>query len=96
MMKYSLLIFFLSTCIGLAQGQTINTVKALSAEKISEFKSAGIVSYSDFGAKGDGRTDDMEAIAAAHSFANQHSLKVKADDTATYYIGAYSDHSNRY
>nr|WP_240510961.1 hypothetical protein [Algoriphagus antarcticus] len=86
-MKYSLLIFFLSTCIGLAQGQTINTVKALSAEKISEIKSASIVSYFDFGAKGDGKTDDMEAIAAAHSFANQHSLKVKADDTATYYIG---------
>ena len=45
-----------------------------------------IVRYSDFGAKGDGKTDDMEAIVAAHAFANQHQLPVKADDGATYYI----------
>lgn len=46
-----------------------------------------MVRYADFGAKGDGKTDDMKAIAAAHEFANQHQLKVKADDTATYFIG---------
>ena len=45
-----------------------------------------IVRYSDFGAKGDGKTDDMEAIVAAHAFANQHQLPVKASDVATYYI----------
>ncbi|WP_416377823.1 hypothetical protein [Algoriphagus sp. D3-2-R+10] len=48
---------------------------------------AGEVHYSDFGANGDGKTDDMDAITAAHSFANQHRLMVKADDEATYYIG---------
>jgi hypothetical protein len=45
------------------------------------------VLYSDFGAKGDGKTDDIEAIAAAHEYANQHEIKVKADEGATYYIG---------
>jgi hypothetical protein len=46
-----------------------------------------LVSYSDFGARGDGKTDDIEAIASAHAFANQHGLSVKADEGATYYIG---------
>ncbi|SFU15867.1 hypothetical protein SAMN04489724_4484 [Algoriphagus locisalis] len=44
------------------------------------------VKYSDFGAKGDGKTDDIEAIVAAHKFANGHQLPVKAEDGATYYI----------
>lgn len=46
-----------------------------------------IVRYSDFGAMGDGKTDDIDAIVAAHAFANQNNLLVKADDGATYYIG---------
>jgi hypothetical protein len=46
-----------------------------------------LVRYSDFGAKGDGKTDDIDAIAATHAFANQQDLPVKADDGATYYIG---------
>nr|MCU0403814.1 hypothetical protein [Chitinophagaceae bacterium] len=46
-----------------------------------------VVRYSDFGAKGDGKTDDIEAIVAAHAFANQNQLPVRADDGATYYIG---------
>ncbi|MDO9613668.1 MAG: hypothetical protein Q7J86_03995, partial [Bacteroidota bacterium] len=54
---------------------------------VRKFKTKGLVRYSDFGARGDGKTDDADAIAAAHAFANQHSLSVKADDGATYYIG---------
>jgi len=54
---------------------------------VRKFKANGLVHYSDFGAKGDGKTDDIDAIAAAHAFANQHSLLVKAGDGATYYIG---------
>ena len=45
------------------------------------------VSYEDFGAIGDGKADDIEAIAKAHEYANEHRLPVKAKDDATYYIG---------
>ena len=51
-----------------------------------KFKTNGLVRYSDFGAKGDGETDDINAIAAAHAFANEHNLIVKADRGASYYI----------
>jgi hypothetical protein len=58
----------------------------VSPKKVRKFKANGSVRYSDFGATGDGKTDDIDAIAAAHAFANQHGLSVKADDGATYYI----------
>lgn len=45
------------------------------------------VRYEDFGARGDGTTDDVEAIARAHAFANERGLSVRANDDATYYIG---------
>ncbi|HEY3325097.1 MAG TPA: hypothetical protein VGP72_31880 [Planctomycetota bacterium] len=45
-----------------------------------------VVRYGDFGAQGDGKTDDIEAIAKAHAHANEHGLPVKADGGATYYI----------
>jgi hypothetical protein len=59
----------------------------VSPKDVSKFKANGWVRYSDFGARGDGKTDDIDAIAAAHAFANQHGLLVKADEGATYYIG---------
>lgn len=46
-----------------------------------------VVLYEDFGARGDGESDDIDAIAKAHEFANQHGLPVRANDGATYYIG---------
>jgi hypothetical protein len=58
----------------------------ISPEEVGKIKSKGFVSYSDFGAKGDGKTDDIDAIAAAHAFANQYRLSVKANEGATYYI----------
>ncbi len=59
----------------------------VSPKDAQAFKKRGWVSYSDFGAKGDGKTDDIDAIAAAHAFANQQGMPVKADEGATYYIG---------
>ncbi|MBK8502610.1 MAG: hypothetical protein IPL46_10550 [Saprospiraceae bacterium] len=59
----------------------------VSPKDVLKFKTNGRVLYSDLGAKGDGKTDDMDAIAAAHAFANLHGLAVKADEGATYYIG---------
>lgn len=59
----------------------------VSPEDVLQFKADGMVRYSAFGARGDGETDDIDAIAGAHAFANQHGLSVKADEGATYYIG---------
>lgn len=59
----------------------------VSPKDVRQFKAKGFVCYSDFGAKGDGKTDDIDAIAAAHAFANQHGLTVKGDKGFTYYIG---------
>ena len=46
------------------------------------------VSYEDFGAVGDGVTDDFDAIEAAHKYANENGLEIKTKSDATYYIGA--------
>jgi hypothetical protein len=62
----------------------------VSPKDVLKFKANGLVRYCDFGAMGDGKTDDMDAIAAAHAFANQQGLPVKADDGATYYISGKS------
>jgi hypothetical protein len=59
----------------------------VSPNDVLKFKANGVVRYRDFGAMGDGKTDDIDAIAATHAFANQQGLPVKADDGATYYIG---------
>ncbi len=56
----------------------------------AELPADGVVRYSQFGAKGDGQTDDIDAIVKAHQFANEHGLPVKADDGATYYISGRS------
>jgi hypothetical protein len=85
LMKYILLSFYL-TCgvFSMAQGQTISSPEN---KDLLKFKATGFIRYSDFGARGDGKTDDIDAIAATHAFANQHGLSVKADEGATYYIG---------
>ena len=59
----------------------------VSPNDLLQFNAKGIVRYSDFGARGDGKTDDLDAISATHAVANQYSLKVKADKGSTYYIG---------
>lgn len=59
----------------------------LKEKDARRFVARGFVSYSDFGATGDGKTDDMKAIVETHDYANKQGLKVKADKDATYYIG---------
>lgn len=46
-----------------------------------------VINYEEFGAVGDGKTDDQAAIVAAHKAANERGLKVRAGDGKTYYIG---------
>lgn len=49
------------------------------------------IAYEDFGAVGDGKTDDQAAIVAAHAMANQLRLPVRARDDAVYYIGGAAE-----
>lgn len=59
----------------------------VSANDAKAMKKRGLVRYSDFGAPVDGKSDAIDAIAAAHAYANQQGLPVKADEGATYYVG---------
>ncbi len=59
----------------------------VTPKDVDYHKNKGFVLYSEFGALGDGKTNDMDAIAATHAFANLHGLKVQADAGYTYYIG---------
>lgn len=74
-MKYFYILLLLTGCLS---SYGTNT-QANPADKF--------VSYEKFGAKGDGKTDDQLAIAAAHDFANAAKLPVKVKDNAKYYIG---------
>ena len=49
-------------------------------QKVSE------VCYDDFGAVGDGMTDDFAALLATHTYANQCGQKVVANPLSTYYV----------
>ena len=71
----------------------------VSPKDVSKFKAIGLVRYSDFGAKGDGKTDDIDAIAATHAFANQQGLLVKTDEwryLLHWRKGTHSCHSDRH
>ncbi len=64
----------------------LSVISIGAAEPVSP-RTSMIVTYEEFGAKGDGRTDDFEALAKAHSHANEQGSSVRARDGATYYIG---------
>ena len=49
------------------------------------------VNYEAFGAIGDGKHDDFEAIAAAHAYANENGLDVKVNGGKVYFIGKSFD-----
>ena len=46
--------------------------------------------YSDFGAIGNGNTNDYESLYAAHTYANEWGHRVVADKGATYYVSSMS------
>ncbi len=46
-----------------------------------------VVTYEAFGAVGDGKTDDLPAICAAHEHANAHGLPVRTKPGAVYHVG---------
>lgn len=58
------------------------------ADRLRSITSSDYLTYEQFGAKGDGVTDDFPAIIATHEAANRKGLKVKATDGKTYYIGS--------
>lgn len=72
--------------IAVSSNENGDLIIPVTDKHISKFKKDGFVRYSDFGAVGDGETDDIDAIAATHEIANQHDLTVKADEGARYYI----------
>ena len=49
-------------------------------------KNVSVVRYEDFGAKGDGKTNDFAAIKAAHDYANEGGQSILGKATARYYI----------
>jgi hypothetical protein len=85
-MKKSFFLFFLLSGIFIVAQSQNRTFENVSPKDVIKFKTNGFIQYSDFGAKGDGKADDMEAIVATHKFANEHGLKVRADEGASYYI----------
>ncbi|MBI1297845.1 hypothetical protein GC175_23160 [bacterium] len=48
---------------------------------------SNFVTYEAFGAIGDGVTDDLPAICAAHAYANEHGLPVNTSPGAIYHLG---------
>ena len=85
-----------STGVGISRGITAFADEVLAhAQGSYDFKDgyeynktfADYVTYEDFGAIGDGKSDDLEAIIKTHEYANDNGLSVFANETATYYIG---------
>ena len=58
-----------------------------SAEEAANREVGAEVTYEEFGAVGDGLTDDLPAIVAAHAFANEHGRPVRSAPAATYHLG---------
>ena len=73
-------------CVVQFRPLAVNAAKILQPRP-SLNSTAKPVRYEDFGAVGDGKTDDFAAIVKAHDFANKHRRPVVARDDATYYIG---------
>ena len=71
---------FLTQKITLAPDGEINFTESVYKQDIS------FLTYEEFGAKGNGKTDDFEAIYKTHVEANQYGQTVVANEKSTYYI----------
>lgn len=85
-----------SSHVGISRGITAFSDEVLlGAQETCDLKDgyefnktfSDFVTYEDFGAVGDGKADDFEAIVKTHEYANRNGLSVFANETATYYIG---------
>lgn len=74
------------TLLGLILSEAAGTLKVKDGDKYS-YDCGTVVCYEDFGAVGDGKTDDAAALRDAHNYANKNNLPVLAREDATYYIG---------
>lgn len=72
---------FMRTKIFNAGKSKINLTDSVYTQNVRD------IYYEEFNAKGDGRTDDFEAIKATHDYANIYGHTVNADRNKTYYIG---------
>ena len=85
-----------SSRVGISRGISAFADEVLlEAQGVYDFKDgyefskafSDYATYEDFGAVGDGKADDFDAIVKTHEYANANGLSVFAKETATYYIG---------